>query len=199
MIFKAVEFAARAHAGQYRKGTAIPYICHLMNVCQILGYYKCSREVMTAGILHDVLEDTSTTVSELEKIFGKKVTELVLGASEPDQVQKKTFKAFTWKKRKTHTLGFLRETATGDVLRISCADKLDNIRSIKRDYREQGEKIWMRFNAGRNQQGWYYKSLAEIFLARAAGEGEVFRSMAEEFRKEVYECFQGTTGVKNGR
>src|SRR4030042_5810229 len=110
---------------------------------------------MTAGILHDVLEDPPATESDLEKIFGKKITEMVLGASEPDQVQKKTFKVFTWKKRKTHTLEFLRDTAPGEVLRISCADTLDNIRSIKRDYQEQGEKIWMRFNAGRKQQEWY--------------------------------------------
>jgi (p)ppGpp synthase/HD superfamily hydrolase len=61
MIFKAIEFAAKAHAGQYRKGTKIPYICHPMNVCQILASLKCSPEVMAAGILHDVLEDTRIT------------------------------------------------------------------------------------------------------------------------------------------
>ena len=199
MIFKAIEFAARAHAGQYRKGTYIPYICHLMNVCQILGIYKCSKEVMTAGILHDVLEDTPTTIADLEKAFGRAVTDMVVGASEPDQVAGKKFKAFTWKKRKTHTLEYLANSASSDILMISCADKLDNIRSIGRDYRELGEKVWFRFNAGRSQQEWYYTSLAKIFTARAVNEGTSLRALSAIFFDEVQDCFKISANKKDPR
>jgi len=189
MIFKAIEFAARAHAGQYRKGTDLPYICHPMNVCQILVGYKCSKEMVIAGILHDVLEDTSMTKADLEQNFGKEITDLVVGASEPEQMQGNWFNAFNWGKRKTNTLDKLGKSATGDILMVSIADKLDNIRSIKRDYRELGEKVWLRFNAGRAQQEWYYTSLARVFRARAVKEGPGFRALSEIFENEVQECF----------
>ncbi len=49
---------------------------------------------------------------------------------------------------------------------MSCADKLHNIRAILTDLRTHGDDIWKRFNAGREEQLWYYRSLAEVFTRR---------------------------------
>lgn len=49
---------------------------------------------------------------------------------------------------------------------VSNADKLHNARAILSDYRTHGEKLWQRFTAGRNDQLWYYRSLAKIFRKR---------------------------------
>src|SRR5665647_24789 len=73
MVFKAIKFVADAHQGQYRKGTNIPYISHLMNVMKILCENGCDKEIITAGILHDVVEDTSVTIEQVERLFGKRV------------------------------------------------------------------------------------------------------------------------------
>ena len=131
MLFDAIEFAARAHREHYRKGTRIPYIAHLISVAKILIEYDCAEEIIVAGLLHDTVEDTSVTLEDIRKSFGEKVASLVEAASEPD-------KSDTWENRKRHTIEYLK-TAPMDVLLLSCADKLDNIRSIKEDYERFGE------------------------------------------------------------
>ena len=88
MIFEAIRFAAEAHSGQYRKGTNIPYISHLINVMKILCENNCKEEIIVAGVLHDVLEDTPVKVEELEANFGTEVAFLVIGATETEKLSK---------------------------------------------------------------------------------------------------------------
>ena len=85
MIFKAIEFSTKAHSGQCRKGTKIPYITHPLNVAKTLIQLECSEPVIVAGILHDTLEDTRVTFDELLEIFGKEIADLVNSASEPNR------------------------------------------------------------------------------------------------------------------
>ena len=59
IIDKAINFAAEAHAGQFRKGTNTPYITHPFAVGMSLQRVRCSDEVIAAGILHDTIERTS--------------------------------------------------------------------------------------------------------------------------------------------
>lgn len=54
----AIEFAAKAHQNQKRKGTDIPYISHPFGVAMILHNAKCKEDIIIAGLLHDTLEDT---------------------------------------------------------------------------------------------------------------------------------------------
>ena len=56
-IFQAVEFATKAHSGQFRKGTNVPYLVHPLGVCKILIEAGCSEDVVVAGLLHDTVED----------------------------------------------------------------------------------------------------------------------------------------------
>jgi (p)ppGpp synthase/HD superfamily hydrolase len=178
-IFRAIEFAARAHSGHFRKKTRIPYIVHPLGVAKILIEYDCAVDVVAAGILHDTVEDTPVTLEDLERAFGKRIAELVAAASEPD-------KSDTWDNRKGHTIGYLR-TAPEEVLLIACADKLDNILSIREDCERLGEAVWRRFNRGRKKQGWYYTSLAEVLSGRM--KNEPGRSLARRFSDEVRRLF----------
>lgn len=158
MIFQAIEFAARAHHGQYRKGTRVPYLIHPLRVCQSLIEAGTPEEVAVAGLLHDVVEDTPCTLAEIRERFGERVAMLVEGASEPD-------KRDTWENRKRHTVNSL-ESADADLLCLSLADKLDNLRSFREDLAKEGEALWSRFKRGRDQQRWYYESLADVFSRR---------------------------------
>lgn len=160
MIFQSIEFVAKAHSGQFRKGTNIPYIYHLMNVMKILCDVEVDQKLIVAGILHDVLEDTNTSKEEIEYLFGNDVLSLVEGESEPD-------KSLPWKVRKQYTLRYFKQDATDDQLIIACADKIDNARSIVEDYEKIGDDFWKRFNAGKKEQLWYYTSLSEILTERA--------------------------------
>ena len=179
MIFDAIEYAARAHRDHFRKGTRIPYIVHLISVAKILIEYDCTEEVVVAGLLHDTVEDTSITLEDIRRSFGEKVARLVEAASEPD-------KSDTWENRKRHTIEYLK-TAPMDALLLSCADKLDNIRSIKEDYERFGESVWKRFRRAKDSQHWYYSALAEIFMSRA--EGEPGATLFRQFYYEVQQVF----------
>jgi (p)ppGpp synthase/HD superfamily hydrolase len=159
MIFKAIEFATKAHSGQYRKGTKIPYITHPLNVARTLIHMECSEPVIVAGILHDTLEDTRVTFDELQETFGEEIADLVNSASEPNKSD------WIWENRKAHTLKHLK-VASYEHLVLSLADKLDNIRSIREDHERVADKLWKRFNRPKEKQKWYYEELVGIFSER---------------------------------
>ena len=157
-LFAAIEFAVQAHAGQFRKGTTVPYIVHPLAVGRILAEVGCAHEIVVAGFLHDTLEDTSATLDEIKAEFGPCVAELVAAVTEFDRTA-------PWKVRKQETLNKL-QVAEDDVLVLALADKIDNMRSIQVYLRRDGEKMWKRFNRPRQDQAWYFRSLASCFQAR---------------------------------
>jgi len=158
LIFHAIQFASAAHAGQYRKGTRIPYLIHPLRVAAILLEAGCAEHLAVAAVLHDTVEDCFVSLEQIRRLFGARIAELVAGASEPD-------KSLPWEDRKQHTIEFLR-TAGEDQLLVSLADKLDNIRSIREDLALHGELAWLRFRRGRDKQRWYYENLAAVFTDR---------------------------------
>jgi (p)ppGpp synthase/HD superfamily hydrolase len=180
MIFKAIEFAAKAHSGQYRKGTRIPYITHLLNVAKTLIQLECPESVIVAGILHDALEDTRVNQDDIRDAFGREITDLVVSVSEPNRSD------LIWENRKAHTIKNLK-TASQEQLILSLADKLDNIRSIHEDHKRIGDKLWKRFNRPKEKQKWYYENLTSIFLEKLTDEKCL--SLVECFKREVENVF----------
>ncbi|GAB2809179.1 HD domain-containing protein [Ferruginibacter profundus] len=167
IVSKALVFATYHHQHQHRKGTQIPYMTHLLNVCKLVAENNCSDEVLAAALLHDVVEDTDVTIEEVEEKFGRQVAEIVRGATELDKLEKKAIeKESSWAERKKHTIHFLEHEAAIDQLLVSAADKLDNLRSIVYDFERIGEALWQRFNASKEQQAWYYSSVADIIYAK---------------------------------
>jgi (p)ppGpp synthase/HD superfamily hydrolase len=182
MINLALEIAAKAHKHQRRKGTNIPYIVHPFSVALILSNAGFSEEIIAAGILHDVVEDTLISTNYIKKNFGEKVAEIVKGCTESN-------KFFSWKKRKEHTIQFLK-TASFDIRVVSCADKLDNIRAIARAYEKNGEKVWKRFKKGKEEQEWYYKELVKSLYDDEYCKIKIF----QEFKTEVENFFGNISG-----
>jgi (p)ppGpp synthase/HD superfamily hydrolase len=178
-VFEAIEFAVKAHRGQFRKGTKLPYILHPLGVAKILIEHECYEEIVIAGILHDTVEDTPVTLDDIKEHFGVRVAGLVEALSEPD-------KSDSWENRKQHTIDYLK-TAPVDVLLIACADKLNNIRAIQEDYAKHGETLWSRFNRPKMKQKWYYQALADVFVSRI--ESEVSKSLFTDFQSEVDKVF----------
>jgi len=181
-VFQAIEFATKAHTGQFRKGTKVPYIVHPLGVAKILIEAGCSEDVAVAGILHDTVEDSSTRIDDIRRDFGEEVTRLVEGASEPN-------KSDTWENRKQHTIDIL-ETAPMDAVYVSLADKLANIRDIRADYEKLGDDVFLRFNRPKEKQEWYYRAMADLFSKRIVD--EPFLSLMLELRFEIVKVFQGS-------
>ena len=76
-IEKAKQYARKAHEGQVRKYTGLPYVTHTEEVAQIVDNYNGSKEMIAAALLHDTAEDTSTTIQDIEKEFGSGTAMLV--------------------------------------------------------------------------------------------------------------------------
>ena len=84
-VEKAYSIAKDAHSGQKRK-SGENYINHPLDTASYLADYELDHETIMAAILHDVVEDTNIGLEDLEKLFGKKVTELVDGVSKLDKI-----------------------------------------------------------------------------------------------------------------
>ncbi len=159
LLDKAIIFATNVHKGQLRKGTQIPYVLHPLEAAAIVGTMTTNDEIIAGAVLHDVVEDTETTVERLCELFGGRVAELVVLESE-DKREHLSAQS-TWKIRKQETLDHLK-TAPIEVKMITLGDKLSNMRAINRDYNSIGNELWQRFNQkDKNEHHWYYQSIAD--------------------------------------
>ena len=125
MIFSAFEFAMESHVGQYRK-SGEEYIIHPIEVAKILINMKMDTETITAGFLHDIVEDTLITVEEIEYNFGSEVARLV------DGVTKLTNLPVGSNKQPENIRKMIVAMANDvRVVIIKLADRLHNMRTLK--------------------------------------------------------------------
>ena len=165
-ISEALALAVKAHRGQKRKGTNIPYIAHPMAVAAIALDHGATEDQAMAALLHDVLEDGGPQyANDIRKSFGEAVLAIVEGCTDgvPDAQGKKA----DWKERKLHYLEHLA-TASDEVILVSGADKLHNARAIVSDLQSIGPEVFDRFTTKRDGTLWYYRQLADIFSRRGA-------------------------------
>ena len=188
LLGDAVAFAARAHAGQCRKGTKLPYIVHPMEAAAICVSFTDDVEVLAAAVLHDVVEDAGVSVDELEERFGSRVAALVVGESEDKREGLPP--AETWKVRKLESIAHLASAEDVGVRMVCLGDKLSNIRSIQRDYERLGDELWQRFNQkDPAEHAWYYSTIAEVLRAELGGTGAW-----REYRERVDAVFSRYLG-----
>ncbi len=160
---EAFQLMMDVHGKDGRKGTSIPYIAHLLGVCALVLVDGGDEEEAIAALLHDTLEEhpDKITRDNIQARFGRRVRDLV-------EVCTDTSREYTggpkepWWQRKLAYIENLARTGPGS-LRVPLADKVDNLRAVLADYRQLGDKLWSRFNAGKNEQLWYYRSLVTAF------------------------------------
>ncbi len=181
---KAIEFATKVHNGQFRKGTNIPYILHPFEAAAIVGTMTTDDEIIAGAVLHDVVEDTETTVEQIRELFGDRVAELV--SSESENKRENLSAESTWKIRKQETLEHLKD-ASVEVKMITLGDKLSNIRAINRDYNSIGDELWQRFNQkDKKEHYWYYQSVAECLFELS--KYPVYKEYCELIKKTFDKC-----------
>lgn len=158
-------YAHHLHQNQRRKGTGIPYIAHILGVTALAIEYGATEDEAIGALLHDAAEDGGgeATLAEIRARFGDTVADIVLGCS--DSLVEDPEDKLPWRERKENYLAHL-ENASASVCLVSAADKLHNVRSIMRDYREHGEDIWERFQGRRDGTLWYYETVADTLVRR---------------------------------
>ncbi len=171
-LAEAVAYAADAHASQFRKRgpgdprQPIPYISHLLGVAGLVSEDLGSPDEVIAGLLHDVLEDqdpNKVRAAEIERAFGPRVLTIVQGCSGPKSEDYPDYRV-----RKQIYLDHLTAERDTGIIRVSLADKVHNSRSTVNDLEAEGPSVWLRFNAGFDDQMWWYGNLLSAFVAHAA-------------------------------
>lgn len=154
---KAKLFAINAHMGQIRKSEPDkPMIIHPISVGMLLEEYGYDEQVIAAGYLHDVVEDTKYTIEDIKREFGNEVANLVMGASEPD-------KSLSWEERKAHTIEETKKLPLRNKS-IICADKINNLEDLMLKFQKSGKRDFKAFNRGEEQQKWYYTNVYESLI-----------------------------------
>ncbi len=156
---QALVYATRIHRGQRRKGTATPYVAHLLGVCALVLEDGGDEDEAIAALLHDAVEDQGGAErhEDIRGRFGERVAAIVEACT--DALDRTGLSS---KERKRTAIEAL-PGKDGSALRVSLADKLYNARAVLRDYRQIGDRLWERFNVGRDGQLDYYRRLADAF------------------------------------
>jgi hypothetical protein len=170
MLQKAYELAAEEHSGGSRKGKTEPYIHHLERVGGLIRDFGGTEDQMCAGLLHDIVEDTSINSDIIAREVSVEVARIVLVCSDTEPGEDRNHKP-EWRFRKERYHAKLAGEPLNDpALLVSLCDKIDNAEDSARDLEALGpEKFWEPFNAGDSCQQWNYESLYSIYLARMTG------------------------------
>jgi (p)ppGpp synthase/HD superfamily hydrolase len=140
LIHNALDLADRAHAGQIRNGSGgMAYIHHPVAVAELLAEHGYDEETVAAALLHDVVEDSETSVEEIAARFGPAVAGLVATMTDDESID-------PYERRKDEHRQRV-EAAGGDALAIYAADKLSNVRVLRRAYATEGESAGEEFKA----------------------------------------------------
>ena len=139
LICRAFEFACQLHEGQRRK-SGEPYICHPIAVAGLLRDLGGSSPMIAAGFLHDVVEDTPTTLEDLEQQFGAEVRHLVEGVTKLSKFSE-TFSSKTERQAENFRRMFLAMAKDSRVIVVKLADRLHNMRTLQHLPEEKRRRI----------------------------------------------------------
>lgn len=134
LVRAALERARRDHEGQIRNGSGgMPYIEHPVRVAALLDEHGYGEEVLAAALLHDVVEDSDTTLDELREKFGGEVAGLVGAMTDDESID-------DYRQRKAEHRERLAAAPT-EAMAIYGADKLTNVRTLAEAYAGEGDAV----------------------------------------------------------
>ncbi|HET7591204.1 MAG TPA: HD domain-containing protein [Solirubrobacterales bacterium] len=134
LVRAAYEKARVAHEGQVRNGSGgMPYLKHPVRVAALLDERGYGEEVVAAALLHDVVEDSDTTLDELREKFGDVVAGLVGSMTDDESID-------DYRQRKAEHRERLA-AAPAEAMAIYGADKLTNVSTLRASYAEEGESV----------------------------------------------------------
>lgn len=162
-LYSALELAFKLHGRDARKKSTVPYLAHLLSVCAMVQMDGGSEDEAIAALLHDAREDKPGEISreQIRSQFGEMVLKII-------EISSDTSPDFSggpklpWRERKEAYLEHIKDTDKS-LLRVTIADKIDNARAILADHQRLGDIVWKRFNAGKDDQKWFYRSCVDAF------------------------------------
>ena len=159
---EAFAYAEKWHRDQVRKGAEddgvdIPYMAHILGVTSLVMSAGGDEDEVIAALLHDVPEDHGgqPRLDEIRAQFGDRVAGIVEGLS--DHLGPQGEKG-DWRARKEAYIAHVRAADRSTQI-VCAADKLHNLTATLTDLERVGDRVWNRFNTGREGQQWYYEAV----------------------------------------
>jgi GTP pyrophosphokinase len=137
LLARAYEFSAASHKGQQR-ASGEPYLSHPLEVASLLVDFKMDVTTVTAGLLHDVLEDTKATKADLQREFGQEIADLVDGVT---KIGKLAFSSREERQAENFRKMLVAMARDLRVLMIKLADRLHNMRTLDYLSQDKAKKI----------------------------------------------------------
>lgn len=125
-VVEAIDFIVEKHKDQYRK-SGEPYYIHPIEAAKILADLKLDKVSIISALLHDILEDTNTTTTEIEEKFGKKVSQIVDGVT---KIGKYNFENLEDAKVENFRKLIISTSNDIRVILVKLADRLHNLRTL---------------------------------------------------------------------
>ena len=126
LIARAYDFARQRHEGQHRK-SGHPFLQHCVEVARLLAQLRMDDTTVAAGLLHDVIEDTSATYKDVSSQFGHKIADLIDGVTKIDRF---TYESREERQAETYRKMLLSMVKDIRVILIKLVDRLHNMRTL---------------------------------------------------------------------
>jgi guanosine-3',5'-bis(diphosphate) 3'-pyrophosphohydrolase len=162
LVRTALEQARSDHAGQVRNGSGgMAYVDHPVRVAELLDERGYRDEVLAAALLHDVVEDSETTLEELQEKFGDEVAGLVGALTDDQSIE-------SYRERKAEHRERLA-AVEDEALAIYAADKLTNSRTLRATYDEEGDAVREEFKVPLELKLEIWEADLELLREKAPG------------------------------
>jgi len=162
-VEQAIQAAAVLHQDHQRKGAVpIPYITHLMAVTMILRDYTSDEDTLVAALLHDTLEDTDYTATDMQDDFGQTVTTIVQTLTEPTH---ENGQRLPWLETKKRYATQLRKGPI-EAVQIAAADKAHNFRTSVDEYHAEPNRFMQDFGKNLEERMEAYQAIANAINSR---------------------------------
>ncbi|MCB9362265.1 bifunctional (p)ppGpp synthetase/guanosine-3',5'-bis(diphosphate) 3'-pyrophosphohydrolase [Candidatus Woesearchaeota archaeon] len=137
MLRRAYEVSKEAHKDQ-KRSTGDPYFIHPLGVAEILMKLKAGSATLSAALLHDVVEETSWTIKDIEKEFGADVAGIVDGLTKIDKVHFETKEDYTAENLRKVLLATTKDIR---IMLVKLADRLNNMQTLSTFRPEKRQRI----------------------------------------------------------
>lgn len=147
IVEKAFFLALKHHEYQKRKCGQRPYIEHPFRVCTIITEIEENPILQAAALGHDLIEDTSCLPQTIAQECSPEILDIIHSVSE-----KKSLQNWFFKKEQ-----YIQSVQKGGekAQKVCLADKIANLESLKRQYQEQGERVWKNFKKDKDAKHWF--------------------------------------------
>jgi (p)ppGpp synthase/HD superfamily hydrolase len=182
----AINRASELHRAQLRRGKDMtPYVSHLYGVMYLLAKATDEEDVLIAGLLHDSLEDVPGYNKEkLEEEFGSRVTEIILGVTEPLDANKALDDQKPWLERKEAYIVALKNGPAESAL-VSCADKIHNLMSTEYTIENSDIILFEKMQSAFTSQKLFYDKVFEVCESKLGGEHILVRDFKQTLERVV--------------